>query len=230
MRSRWSIFALSFVAGLLLGFLVSVLVPGSALAGLYERWGLWDLAGRIAIVLLVLSISAVYIVWTISAFVPFVRPATESEERLHDLRKAGPIRRVLVATGGGPHAQFGLRLAADIVGAHDGELTLFSVLQPSEGPGAAAEQRELRHWATEVLGPDLEVQTQVTTNSSVVDAILSETGRSQYDLLVLGASDEHTVQSVLFGTIPDAVTARTSCSVLIVRAATTWSAPARNRS
>lgn len=81
--------------------------------------------------------------------------------------------------------------------------------------------------AVQILGSDLQVRTQVTTSSSVVDAILKETQRSQYDLLVLGASDERTVRSVLFGTIPDAVTARTSCSVLIVRAATEWPANAR---
>lgn len=85
----------------------------------------------------------------------------------------------------------------------------------------------LRDWAVQILGSDLQVRTQVTTSSSVVDAILKETQRSQYDLLVLGASDERTVRSVLFGTIPDAVTARTSCSVLIVRAATIWPANAR---
>ena len=89
------------------------------------------------------------------------------------------------------------------------------------------ERYELIGRAVQILGSDLQVRTQVTTSSSVADAILKETQRSQYDLLVLGASDERTVRSVLFGTIPDAVTARTSCSVLIVRAATIWPANAR---
>jgi nucleotide-binding universal stress UspA family protein len=139
---------------------------------------------------------------------------------LHDLRGSEKIQRVLVATGGGPHAQLGLRLAAKVASGGDGELTLFRVVRPSEELDAAVEAQMLRQMAEKILGPDLQVQTRVAASNSVVDAILEETRSEQYDLLVVGTSDEGTVRNLLFGTIPDAVAARTSCSVLIVRAAT----------
>jgi nucleotide-binding universal stress UspA family protein len=179
------------------------------------------LLGRLAIALLILSISVAYAAWMIAGVTQFARPSDRAPTtaRLHDLQSSERMQRVLVATGGGPHAQLGLRLAAKVASGSDGELTLFRVVRPSAELDAAVEAQVLRQIAEKTLGPDPQVQTRVVASPSIVDAILEETRSEQYDLLVVGTSDEGTVRSLLFGTIPDAVATRTSCSVLIVRAA-----------
>jgi nucleotide-binding universal stress UspA family protein len=205
----------------LLGFAVSAIVDPT-MAGFYERLASSGTLGRLAIVLLVLSISVAYVVWMVTGMTQFARPSgrVPAVARLHHLPGSESMQRVLVATGGGPHAQLGLQLAAKVASGGDGELTLFRVVPPSEEPSAETEAQVLRQTAEQILGPDPEVQTRVVASSSIVDAILEETGSMQYDLLVVGTSDEGMVRSLLFGTIPDAVAARTSCSMLIVRAAT----------
>lgn len=64
----------------------------------------------------------------------------------------------------------------------------------------------------------MSTRVRVRRHPSVVEAVVEETEEGGYDLLIVGASDERTVSSLLFGTIPDAVVERTHCPVLVVRA------------
>ena len=63
---------------------------------------------------------------------------------------------------------------------------------------------------------------------SVSEGILEEATESdeEYDLIVIGASEEWSLQDLLFGSIPDRVANQVSCSVLMVRryqpAPVTW--------
>jgi amino acid transporter/nucleotide-binding universal stress UspA family protein len=127
------------------------------------------------------------------------------------------VKRVLVPVGGGPHARLGLRLAAQIAGSDEAELTVLRVARPSEELDIEAEMRALRHLAAEILGPDPRVRTRVVVNEMIVEGILQETRKGEYDLLVIGASDEWAVKSLLVGAVPDAIADRAPCSVLMVR-------------
>jgi nucleotide-binding universal stress UspA family protein len=133
-------------------------------------------------------------------------------------RDLGEVHRVLVPAGGGPHARLGLRLAADIARSDDAELTVLRVVHPDEDMDLEAEMRGLRHLADEVLGgSDPRVRTRIVVHEAVVDGILEETQAGGYDLLVIGASNEWAVKSLLVGAVPDAVADRAPCSVLMVR-------------
>ncbi len=133
-------------------------------------------------------------------------------------RDLAEVHRVLVPAGGGPHARLGLRLAADIARTNETELTVFRVVQPCEDLNIEAEMRGLHHVAEDVLGgPDCRVRTRVAVHKSVVDGILEEANSGGYDLLVIGASNEWAVKSLLVGAVPDAVADRAPCSVLMVR-------------
>ena len=133
-------------------------------------------------------------------------------------RHLGEVHRVLVPAGGGPHARLGLRLAADIARSAETELTLLRVIPPAKSLDVEAEMRGLRHLAEEVLGsPDPRVRTRITVHDAVVDGILEEAQNGRYDLLVIGASNEWAVKSLLVGAVPDAVADRAPCSVLMVR-------------
>jgi nucleotide-binding universal stress UspA family protein len=133
-------------------------------------------------------------------------------------RHLGEVRRVLVPAGGGPHARLGLRLAAEIARGDEAELTILRIARPGEDLDTEAEMRGLHHLADEVLGgPDPRVQTRIVVHEAVVEGILEEARNGDYDLLVIGASNEWAVKSLLVGAIPDAVADRAPCSVLMVR-------------
>jgi nucleotide-binding universal stress UspA family protein len=61
------------------------------------------------------------------------------------------------------------------------------------------------------------VTTRVARSTNVVEGILAEAQRQDYDLLVIGASEEWFLKNLLFGTIPDRVAEGAPCSVLLVR-------------
>lgn len=127
------------------------------------------------------------------------------------------VERVLVPVGGGPHARLGLRLAAQIARSDEAELTVLRVARPSEELDVEAEMRALRHLAAEILGPDPRVRTRVVVKETIVEGILEEAQEGECDLLVIGASDEWAVKSLLVGAVPDAIADRAPCSVLMVR-------------
>jgi nucleotide-binding universal stress UspA family protein len=133
-------------------------------------------------------------------------------------RNLRDVHRVLVPAGGGPHARLGLRLAAQIARSDDAELTVLRIARPSEELNMEAERRALGHLVEEVLdGPDPRVRTNVTVHEAVVSAILEEADDGEYDLLIIGASNEWGIKSLLVGAVPDAVADQAPCSVLMVR-------------
>jgi amino acid transporter/nucleotide-binding universal stress UspA family protein len=133
-------------------------------------------------------------------------------------RHLNKVHRILVPAGGGPHARLGLRLATEIARSDEAELTLLRVARPSENLDVEAEMRGLNHLAEEVLGrPDPRVQARILIREDVLDGILEEAQQGEYDLLVIGASEEWTIKSLLVGALPDTVADRAPCSVLMVR-------------
>jgi nucleotide-binding universal stress UspA family protein len=225
-RFRWLAFASILLAGLLLGFVGSVLIPRLGLVALYERVGGWTLLGQVAVALLLLAIPIGYIVWLVAGAVEFgkAREQAETEALLRYLRhgERAEVERVLVASGGGPHARFGLRLAASLARGGGGTVTVFRAIPPGEGVDPEAKSEAMVQTAKQIIGPDPPVEARVRISSSVVDAIVEETQQGEYDLLIIGASDESMVRSILFGTIPDTVAERTPCPVLVVREAREW--------
>jgi nucleotide-binding universal stress UspA family protein len=133
-------------------------------------------------------------------------------------RNLKDVRRVLVPASGGPHARLGLRLAAQIARSDDAELTVLRVARPCEELNRDAEERACGHLVEEVLGScGSRVQAKVVVHDAIVPAILEEARRGEYDLLVIGASNEWGVKSLLVGAVPDAVADQAPCSVLMVR-------------
>ncbi len=220
-RVIWIAGVLVLVAGIVLGLALSALGPDLGLSALYEDVDGWALVGRAAVVLLVLAIPVGYIVLLIAGAVRFAR-AGEGEEPLVPLEyiqrgERSTIQRVLVSTRGGPHASLGLHLATGIARAGEGEVTVFRVLPETEDVDTESEVAALEKMAQPVKGKEVPVRVRVATNPSVVDAILEELREGEYDLLIVGASDEGAVRRLLFGTVPDAVVEQTPCPVLIVR-------------
>jgi amino acid transporter/nucleotide-binding universal stress UspA family protein len=132
------------------------------------------------------------------------------------------IKHVLVPVGGGPHTRLALRLAWDIARAEEGSLTALRLLPEAGEVDMEVEIDVLRQLAEDVLGeiPE-EITLSLKRSDSVVEEILAESapveGRADYDLIVIGASEEWFLKDLLFGSIPDRVADGAPCSVLMVR-------------
>jgi nucleotide-binding universal stress UspA family protein len=133
-------------------------------------------------------------------------------------RVSGGVRRILIPVGGGPHARLGLRLAAQFAEGGNAELTALRVVQPHDELDVDVETAGLCRVVEDVLGEDAEIITsRVVVSENVIEAILETAREGEYDLLVIGASEEWQIKSLLAGSLPDAVADRSPCSVLLVR-------------
>jgi amino acid transporter/nucleotide-binding universal stress UspA family protein len=133
-------------------------------------------------------------------------------------RQLKRISRVLVPIGGGPHARLGLRLASRIAQGDEATLMVLRVLRPSEDLDVEVEMRGLQHVTRDVLGEAASnVSVRVQVHEAIIEGIMREVQEGEYDLLVIGASEEWPIKSLLVGALPDAVADRVPCSVLMVR-------------
>jgi amino acid transporter/nucleotide-binding universal stress UspA family protein len=131
----------------------------------------------------------------------------------------GRIQNILVPIGDGPHARLALRLAWDVAEAERGSLTLVRIF-PEPEDVCEVEMDVLHQLVEDELGkvPE-EIIFRLKCRESVAEGILEEAAEAgeDYDLVVIGASEEWFLRDLLFGSIPDRVADSVSCSVLMVR-------------
>jgi nucleotide-binding universal stress UspA family protein len=135
------------------------------------------------------------------------------------------IKRILVPTAGGPHATLGLRVARDLAADCGATVTAMTV-QVGRGYSAATSEfdHESLHFfqdlAEEYSREALRDAGVTAEISAVIDNDVSQAivkASADYDLVVIGASNEWRLRQWLFGSLPDKVTNRSSASVLMVR-------------
>ena len=132
----------------------------------------------------------------------------------------GQIRNILVPVGGGPHSRLALRLAYEIAEQENARVTAFrTYAEPIETEEIEDQMLDLRQVVSEELGEfPLRVSTRLASAKSVVAGVLDETKRQQYDLLVMGASEEYGSGTRLFGSVDDWIIEHIeNCSVLLTR-------------
>jgi len=129
------------------------------------------------------------------------------------------VNHILVPVGGGPHSRTALRLANEISMVDDARITALRLLtEPVEEEEIEDQNFYLAEIVEEALGAIPEnFDLQVTQAESVAQGILDEANRHPYDLIVLGASEEWSQDTRLFGTIDDWVAEHARCSVLLCR-------------
>jgi nucleotide-binding universal stress UspA family protein len=129
------------------------------------------------------------------------------------------IQDILVPIGGGPHARLALRLAWDVAEAEGSSLTLVRIF-PEPEDVCEVEMDVLHQLVEDELGNVPEgITFRLKCRESVTEGILEEATQpdQDYDLIVIGASEEWFLRDLLFGSIPDRVADSVSCSVLMVR-------------
>lgn len=131
----------------------------------------------------------------------------------------GPIRRILVPIGGGPHSRMAVRIAYEIAEEEDARITaMFCACTARSAEELEDDLLLLREIIEDELGQvPARFTTRVARAPNVVDGITAEMERRPYDLLIMGASEEVWSGRQLFGSIDDQLTVELPCSVLLVR-------------
>lgn len=125
------------------------------------------------------------------------------------------LRSVLLPWGGGPHARLGLELAVRLSRATGARVHVLRVVKPEvETEG---EETRLREAVETIVGAQPSFRYHVRRAAAVTDGIGEWVVQEKPQLLVIGASAESRVRTVLFGSIPDLVADEAPCSVLMVR-------------
>lgn len=131
-------------------------------------------------------------------------------------RGLADLNRILLPWGGGPHARLGLELALRIADSTGARVDLLrAVRQDVDAEKEADSVRDEIEPLSD--GLDTPIEVLVKPSDDVVATIVETAGEREYDLLIIGASGESGLRTVLFGTIPDIVADRAPCSVLLVR-------------
>ena len=128
-----------------------------------------------------------------------------------------PIKKIMIPTAGGEHAQCAEKYAADITKFSKGELTLCQVLPLQSSEEIRERNRGNLRSALERIpaDSDLEIFTKVVTNDSISEGIVKAS--DGYDLVMIGAAGKSIYPQILFGSIPEEVAKNLKTSVIIVK-------------
>ena len=135
-------------------------------------------------------------------------------------RDLGKAKRILVPSGGGSHALTGVQIGYELAQLWDAELEVLRIARDRRcNPDDPILQRyceQLRQESNLQLSLlNIDIPTTILPASDVVSTIVERAGAD--DLVILGASNEWRQDEYLAGSIPDEITNKASCSVLMVR-------------
>jgi Kef-type K+ transport system membrane component KefB/nucleotide-binding universal stress UspA family protein len=139
-----------------------------------------------------------------------VMTAAETEVAVFVDRGLANVQRILVPHMGGRHDRLALTLAARLARGQDANVTVLHVVAPG------AESPEQARDAVRRVFDDKPAETRVVEEGSPVAAVLGAAG--DFDLIVVGVSEEWGLESHLFGLRPERIAQRSPASLLIVRA------------
>ncbi|MEH1951104.1 MAG: universal stress protein, partial [Nostoc sp.] len=167
--------------------------------------------------------------WTLSKVVMGEEEARRLEQEEQDSRSfIKQIHRILIPTSGGPNIQ----LAAQLVGymAHQNSIEVTSLYALSDKqPRSKARRMEatqVKDTAADLalaavteemqLPADTTLQTKTESGRNKAEVILNEANKN-YDLIVLGASEQIRPQKALFNLLVDRVVQEAPCATMVVK-------------
>ncbi len=129
------------------------------------------------------------------------------------------IKNILVPVGGGSHSRLALQMAYEIAEMERARLhVLHTYSQGLSEDDIQDERCQIEEIVEDELGyipRGVKLETEMA--KTLPEGILHQLNSDHYDLLVIGASDEWTSRSHLFGKVDDNIVERAPCSVLMVR-------------
>jgi len=135
------------------------------------------------------------------------------------------VDRILVPVGGGPHTKLGLKVAQQLAAQWGASITAMTVKVDREysDPVSAFDLKSrqfLQDFGEEFVCNILKEVGVTAEIVAVIDTDISHgiiNIAADYDLIIIGASEEWVVHRWLFGSIPDKVANQASVSVLMAR-------------
>jgi uncharacterized hydrophobic protein (TIGR00271 family) len=126
----------------------------------------------------------------------------------------GEVRRVLIPAEGGPHATRALALALQL--SPHVQITALNIAREGLGEVGVAASYEKLYTVLEPWRHETRVQAKVVRAPGIVAGILREAALD-YDLLLIGGSDESYIDRQLFGNVPQTVAVEAPVPTIIVR-------------
>jgi ubiquinone biosynthesis protein len=133
------------------------------------------------------------------------------------------VRRILTATDRSPTADRAVAWAADMAERYKAELVVLQVLTEATGNGVAAAEAGLRELAAGI-GP--EARARVVVGKDPANAIVEAAEKESADVVVVGNIGMSGRKEFLLGNVPNRVSHRARCTVVIVN---TGDEPRRRR-
>ena len=139
-------------------------------------------------------------------------------------RNLQKVERILVPTGGGPHSILGIQIAHDLAKNWGAEIEILRIARDLKGdPNNPIHKRYC-----EQLLEDTRIQLELLNISAPVSIKSAEhvvpavtTYSKNFDLVVMGASNDWRQEEYLSGSIPDKIASSVDCSALMARSAST---------
>ena len=131
------------------------------------------------------------------------------EENNHNLK----IQRIAVPTSGGPNTMYALNTLKSV--ASDVEIVALYIAPEHLGENEEALGRSRLNQALEYIDGRDQIQTQLISSPSIVAGIRE--AAKDYDLVVIGASRESSIDKMLFGNIPDTVVRESKSTIVVMR-------------
>ncbi|MCA9866563.1 MAG: DUF389 domain-containing protein [Anaerolineales bacterium] len=125
-----------------------------------------------------------------------------------------PLRRVLIPTSGGPNSSYALSLMM-LLGAETETTAYYVAVTGRSDHEEALGHARLRQVLDFVHGEN-KIRSHLVVHDSVTAGIVEEAG-NDYDLVVIGATEESRLDQAIFGNIPAAVVEQTEKPVMILR-------------
>lgn len=131
-----------------------------------------------------------------------------------DKKEVSRVKRILLPTSAGPNTLYALSALLPLV--PDVDITALYVAPTYLGPNEEALGRSRLRQALEFVDAGDRVRPKLISTDSVINGIVDE-ATANYDLVIIGASLESSIDKVLFGNIPDAVVRQSHKPVVIIR-------------
>ena len=133
-------------------------------------------------------------------------------------RNSGPLRRILVSVGPGPHAALAARLASGLAsGAENASITALHVVAAGQAPHRTFAAAEHQFHRTLGLGHmAVRLTRKTVVGDDTAQAILDELAAG-YDAVLMGTSREALIDRLSFGDVPQRVAEESKVTVIVAR-------------
>ena len=125
-------------------------------------------------------------------------------------------KKALVPFAGGPNGAFAFEIASILVDSKEGRVVPLNVARPGQATqdvetflDDAVKQRN--------LNKDL-FETKYLISKNIIDAIVKEANEGDYDLVIIGATREKTLNKMIRGSLPEEVARRVNKPLVMVNA------------